>query len=428
LFFKPNIEKLKRKKDIGKLVEAMGYKKSAYLQRDAAEALAELGESGFSSLVEALASDNRDVVYYAVHGLGKMADGRAVEPLIDLMTRIKEWEQGGIVPDNVGWKAAHVIGKIGSQSTILLLADAISTGKNIEMILLAVETLGRVSVPTLITLSRIDRDERSKTRSKEFITTMRTGAVGALGRLGDERGIPHLVELMGDEESDIREAAVEALEIMGERAVPTLAEALRDDDHRTRANAVKALALIQRKKAAPAINGLLKDIDLSVIYKVAKTLRWIGGKDSIEHLRAARSRIGGLTGADKSSVLWKNEPVSAEDEPTFKKRKRTELVMDQIGNTIGILKGEKTGGFWGTFEKYLYMDDYRKADRKMAEWDLRMKIADKVEAMDIEEEMAEYFSELKKRKPKIYDLFEDGLSEMDSHIMYRMTGESEYID
>ena len=426
--FKPNIEKLERKKDIPKLVKAMAYKKSPYLQRDAAEALAELGEPGFSSLVMALASDNRDVVYYAVHGLGKTADGRAVKPLVELMSGRPEWELRSIVPDNIGYKAAQVIGEIGDESTILLLADVISTGKNVDMAVHSLEILGAMAVPTLITFSKIDRDERAATRSKAFIHNLRYRAMEALGRVGDARAIPHLVELMNDENSEIRDGAEEALETIGGAAVPALEEALGSDDHNTRAGAVRVLALIRGKEGASLITGMLNDNDLFVVNEVAETLRWVGGMDSIKPLEAILEKIEKLKGADKASVLWENEPVSGEDEPSFKGRKRTKIVRKQIGQTIKILRGEKVGGFWDTFEKIMYTEDYRKTCNKVDGWTRRLRMADLVDVMDIQEEMAGYFGGLYKKNPELYDHFEEGHSELDSLILYRETGEYDYVD
>jgi len=42
--------------------------------------------------------------------------------------------------------------------------------------------------------------------------------------------------------------------------------------------------------------------------------------------------------------------------------------------------------------------------------------------------MAGYFGELYKKDLGVYDLFEEGRSELDSLVMYRMTGEYECID
>ena len=81
-FFKPNIEKMKAKKDVGGLIKALKDKDGG-VRVSAAEALGKIGYAGaIESLVQVLNDEERDVRSEAAEALGKIKEERAVEPLI----------------------------------------------------------------------------------------------------------------------------------------------------------------------------------------------------------------------------------------------------------------------------------------------------------------------------------------------------------
>ena len=80
--FKPNIEKLERRKDTPGLIKALGHK-SLIIRRDAARALWRVGdESCIEHLVALLDDEDSYVRFFAVHGLSRIGGGYAVEALI----------------------------------------------------------------------------------------------------------------------------------------------------------------------------------------------------------------------------------------------------------------------------------------------------------------------------------------------------------
>lgn len=81
---KPNVEKLKAKKDVEGLIEALDFEKhrDVDLIRDAVGALAEIGKPTVEPLIQALKHEDETVRSYAAEAFQEIADRRAVEPLI----------------------------------------------------------------------------------------------------------------------------------------------------------------------------------------------------------------------------------------------------------------------------------------------------------------------------------------------------------
>ena len=71
---------------------------------------------------------------------------------------------------------------------------------------------------------------------------MRSGAVEALGRIGDVRAVEPLIQRLQDEDEDVRSAAAEALGRIGDaRAVDPLIQRLQEEDWWVRETAWQAL-------------------------------------------------------------------------------------------------------------------------------------------------------------------------------------------
>ena len=81
---------------------------------------------------------------------------------------------------------------------------------------------------------------------------MRTRAADALGKIGGPSVVDAVIQLMRDEDEDVRRAAIEILnQTKDERAVNFLIEATKDKDWWVSERAVDALAEIGSKKAVP---------------------------------------------------------------------------------------------------------------------------------------------------------------------------------
>ena len=109
--------KMKNKKAIGPLVKVLGEKNEA-LQKEATRALIAIGPDSVPALIEALDSPVSDVRKYAVRALGIIADKRAEEPLIRLLSD----------KDNeVAAAAALALGTAGTERSIKPLVDALGS-------------------------------------------------------------------------------------------------------------------------------------------------------------------------------------------------------------------------------------------------------------------------------------------------------------
>jgi len=81
--FKPDVEKLERKKDLEGLIDALKYQKDDRVCTKAARALCRIGDPrSIDPLIAALKDSHSLVRYEAAYVLGIMGDPRAVEPLI----------------------------------------------------------------------------------------------------------------------------------------------------------------------------------------------------------------------------------------------------------------------------------------------------------------------------------------------------------
>ena len=82
-----------------------------------------------------------------------------------------------------------------------------------------------------------------------------------MGKLGDSRVVPALLEALKDEDVDVRQAAAEALGKLGDsRSVPALVEALKDE-----------IADVRRTAAEALEEKLLPNIDRRQLRQVVRT-------------------------------------------------------------------------------------------------------------------------------------------------------------
>jgi len=89
---KPNVEKLKARKNMKGLIKTLKYN-DHYVRGFAADALGEIGDSrAVEPLINALKDPFSDVQYYATRALGEIGDKRAVEPL----TKALKYKDSGV--------------------------------------------------------------------------------------------------------------------------------------------------------------------------------------------------------------------------------------------------------------------------------------------------------------------------------------------
>jgi len=176
--------------------------------RQAARALADIGNRSFDPLVLALDGSSWVARKNAAFALGRLENERAVAPLAALF--------GDAMPA-VREQAAWALGRIDHPDALAPLVDA------------------------------LEKDSHDRVREQ---------AAWALGRLEDESAVPPLAVALKDTSARVREQAAWALGKLDARsAVPALSKALSDDEARVREQVSWALGKIEDKGALPALSA-----------------------------------------------------------------------------------------------------------------------------------------------------------------------------
>jgi HEAT repeat protein len=117
---------------------------------------------------------------------------------------------------------------------------------------------------------------------------VRIHAAHALGRIGDVRGIPAVVDRLGDTENNgaVAIAAEHALAAWGESAKPALLEVARQGAPAVRARAVRALGKLGGQGLEGPLRGLLTDAAAGVRTQAAWALTHLLGEHAVEAVAA----------------------------------------------------------------------------------------------------------------------------------------------
>jgi len=298
--FKPNVERLREKKDVKGLIKALRHED---VRKEAAEALVNIGEPAVEPLIQALKDEYSDVREEAARALGRIGDKRAVEPLIqalkdniDVQRRaawaLRKIGEPAVEPliqalkDEdwyVRWRAAWALDEMGWEP-----------GDDTEKVYYLIakqewSELPELGEPAVEPLIQALKDEYSDVREsaaealakigepavepliqalKKYINSdVRMRAARALGKIGDKRAVEPLIQALKDEDWHVQEEAAEALgEIGDKRAVEPLIQALKDEDvEYVRAEAAGALVKIGDKRAVEAVIKYLFE-DYSELY------------------------------------------------------------------------------------------------------------------------------------------------------------------
>jgi len=191
-FFKPDIEKMEKRKDV-------------------------------RGLIGALKNDDNDIRRTAVIALGNLRDAVAVEPLIRML-QDGDW--------GIRYRAAMALGEIGDVRAVEPLVEALKD-EDAEVRMHALKALRRIGDPRAV--------ESLAGMLKEKDKAVRLEAVVALGETSDARVVNPLIQMLKDEEIEIRRAAKEALRRIGGPSIKSLVKALKDKDGFVRMSAADLL-------------------------------------------------------------------------------------------------------------------------------------------------------------------------------------------
>ncbi len=248
LFGPPNIEKLKAKRDVAKLIKALRHKNYT-VRRSAERALCEVG------------------------------DAQAVEPLLHIL---KDAGEDG----RVRGSSADVLSKIGGALALeQLLALLRDKDEDEEVRCLSARALGnsgttRALEPLLAVLKDVDENPR-----------VRKWAINALGSIGDARATELLLVPLNDADKHVRKWSAEALGKIGDaRAVEALLDQLHDFDSDVRMKVVEALGKIGDSRAVEPLRGALKDENIYVRRRAERALKQLGVKPGMVESQQAKLR------------------------------------------------------------------------------------------------------------------------------------------
>lgn len=243
-------------------------------------------------LIGALRSDEKDLRWMAVGGLGELRDAAAVDPLICALSD----------PDpDVRWKVAEALGSIGNsratEPLIPFLKDPDETTR-----LQTIWALGKI------------RDTRATTDVVHCLSDsdhdIKVAAIWALGKIGDRRAVAALRERLLDRHSGIRSQAAESLEACGWRpydkrekgvlafarrdwnevsrhsrsVIDVLIWALSDEYFDVRMHAAKLLGDTRSRYAIQYFHRAIDDPVEAVSYEAAAALAEIGDSRSVQAL------------------------------------------------------------------------------------------------------------------------------------------------
>ena len=255
LFGPPNVDKLLAKRDVNKLIKALGYK-DASVRKSAAQALGSLHDvRAVEPLSAALKDGDKHVRGWSADALGKIGDARAEASLLAALEREgnDEWFRARAADalewisvaqrDSMSWnEQIQWLEKSGDARVLEPFLTALKDDDS-RIQRNAIKTLAEVGKPAVEPLLAVLRDENKN---------LRWGAARALGDIGDARAFEPLCAALKDNCKDVREAAAWALGKIGDsRAVGPLSAALKDDDKYVQAAAEMASRALKRPPVQP---------------------------------------------------------------------------------------------------------------------------------------------------------------------------------
>jgi HEAT repeat protein len=368
--FKPNVEKLKKKRDVEGLLKALGYK-GKNVRLSAAEALGKIQDAmTVGPLIRALKDKDSDVRGKAIWALGEIGDAKAVGPLIwalkDNDSGVRErakWALGeigdarAVVPliralkdkdSDVRKAAKEYLGEIGDARAVEPLIQALANEYVREKAEKALEKIGEPAVEPLIQALKY-----------EYYWVGNDAAARVLGKVGNARAVKPLILAFKDRNEEYYGAeavAVDAIKEIGEPAVEPLIQALKDADGKVREMAAESLGKIKDVRAVEPLIQALKDKNRDVQVEAVDALGEIGDKRAVEPLQVQEDKNSAVANAlvklgDKRSASARIDDlfdhpreVIQSDDPEFSSFKPLfEDYTDLIHNVAGYYSSGHSG-------------------------------------------------------------------------------------
>lgn len=360
--FAPNIDALKKRRDVRALIKLLETHRSPETRLAATHALGEIGDrEAVEPLLRALDTTDGELHLAAIVALARIGDRRAVDPLIDVL-------QSG-TPDARPYaiRALAMLHAVQAADALIAVRDRDPENRRLAIQALvalndaravapltgrasgdmetdsgiiqathdALIDLGAAAVPALLSAANATGDPRPLIdvlagigapavdllirATREGADRVRSAAVGALARIGEPALHPLIDELDRDLGLGLRnERAAQALGEMGDpRAVEPLSEALRTA-YRTnrlfRRELIKALGQIGSDAALPAFRLALRDDDADLRRAAVDALAKYGRAEATSLLRGALQDADPGVRAQAARALGRLGDVTAVEE------------------------------------------------------------------------------------------------------------------
>ena len=264
--------KLKNIDAVPGLIEILENKTSDIdLREAAANALCEIRDSSaVPALIDALVDDPEMYVRLtAAKALGLIGDARAVPVLVGTMLNVR-WHL-------LRRAAVWALGEIGDITTLADLLDALNDDDE------------QVRRDAALVIIKIWKPHALKEALWHRDWRVREAAVWAYGQSKYSGAVPSLIELLYDEERNVRLSVVKALGHIGDpRAVPGLLQCIQiERDEQVLILSIVALGEIGNAEAVETLTDRLVNGDETFREATAKALGSIGHHSALESLRMA---------------------------------------------------------------------------------------------------------------------------------------------
>jgi HEAT repeat protein len=196
----------------------------SFVREKASRALAKIGEPAVKPLLTAL-NERTALNGESILALGELKDSRAIPLLMKCLRNSN---------NDIRTDAARAFGKIGKPAIKPLLAAFKDEDNEVYYAVVeAFAKMGAIALPPLLaTLKSEDPRQRS-------------GAIRALGELGDSRAVGPLIDEFEDTVEAVRIDAADALSRIGRPAVPLLVQLLHSKELSLRKLAIRGLSRIK---------------------------------------------------------------------------------------------------------------------------------------------------------------------------------------
>jgi len=237
----PNIDRLKDRGNVEKLIKALSYERDPEVRADAARALGELGALEALDPLITLLSDDEEVAVRsaAAEALGQIDGTRVIEPLIDALE-----DSSAVVRDSAETGLILCSEEAIDPMMALLESDDAKLHQS------AVNVLAGIGSPAAMTLIDVlnNRDEQ-----------LRTGAYDALVQMGSP-AVPDLTDTLSEGKRALSQKIVNVLVDIGSDAVHPLISLLNNKESIVINWASDALIQIEEPAIEPLINMLVDDV------------------------------------------------------------------------------------------------------------------------------------------------------------------------